>query len=212
VIVGASLLVVPIGLYWYYIVNVVPMLSVALSLESNQSLVGSMSLAGMSKLTPFVSLAGFGLFALFSFNVNSNRWASAFGKRTLREDAMFLMNILVMLLFDPRSLVYPYVWVILPLALFLSTLLMEGPKLAYLALIGFATCFLNSSSGAAVLSFIVYPASLPTFMIGNLIMAIQRGSLMIGNLMMVTSLILIYLCPYAIFRRVKNHRSAKILV
>jgi len=49
-IVGISLLVVPANLYQYYFVVFVPRLWGAFGLRSNQSIVGAMSLAGMSQL------------------------------------------------------------------------------------------------------------------------------------------------------------------
>jgi hypothetical protein len=197
-IVGASLLIIPIGLYEYYIVNVLPTLSIALASDWNQSLTGLITLAHMSQITPVVSVAGFVLFGIFSFWVSSKKLAS--GSKSLRVDAMFLMNVLVMLLFGPRSTIYPYAWVILPLALFLSALLMEQVKLTYLALVVFATFLLNSvlapdflrSTASAVVAphFINYQVLFPSELVGNLILII--------------SLIPIYLHPRTIFRHVKT--------
>jgi hypothetical protein len=191
VIVGISLLVVPVNLYWYYIVNVLPAQYSEYSLVDSQSIVRLFYLVGLSKpALEAISVAGFVLLAAFAFYVNQNKWANSFGRKMFRADAMFLLNGLVILLLSPRSLIYPYVWTILPVALFLSAFLVEDVKLAYLALIGFATCFLNSSVGLSVLSFVTYPIILPTFLIGNLIMTL--------------SIIPIYLCPNAIFRNVKS--------
>jgi hypothetical protein len=194
VIVVASLLVVPIRFYWYYVVNVAPTLLGEVVLTDNQSIVGVMSLAGMSKVTSFVSLVGVGLFALLAFYINSNRRGDVFGKRTLRADGMFLMNILVMLLFGPRSTVYAYVWAILPLALFLSALLMEELKLAYLALVGIETFLLNSSP---------YPYFL--FYLGVSVTIVPWVTL--GNFMMTLGLIPIYIRPNTIFRNVESTDS-----
>jgi hypothetical protein len=195
-IVGASMLVVPVGLYWYYIVNVAPTLSEAIALVDNQSIVGLMSLAGLSKVTPYVSLAGFGLFTLFSFYASSNWRANAFGKKTLCADGMFLMNVLIMLLFGPRSTIYPYVWVILPLALFLSGLLMEELRLAYLALVGIETVLMNSNPYP--LFFFRWNPQAFFFYFGVPVTVIPWA--MIGNLMMILSLIPVYLRPSTILR------------
>jgi hypothetical protein len=204
VIVGASVLVVPIELYWYYIVNVVPKLWTTASFcafcpvaqTDNRSIMGWISLAGLSKFTPFVSLAGFGLFALFSFYVDSNKWADAFGKRTVRADAMFLLNVLVMLLFEPHSMVYPYVWIILPSALFLSALLVDEVKLAYLALVSIETFLLNSSPYPSFFSYVGRPMTIIPWAL-------------VGNLMMTISLVPIFICPTITFRNLKTSLSKK---
>src|SRR5208282_5880980 len=135
-VVGLSLLAVPVHLYWYYFTYVATLLSVAAtaSASTNQSVVGYMSNVGLSYLTPIVSLACVGLFAFFAFYVNSNKFPHASDKQSIRADAMFLMNVLVMLLFVSRAWIQDYVWVILPLALVLSSLLILDVKLAYLAL------------------------------------------------------------------------------
>jgi membrane-associated HD superfamily phosphohydrolase len=190
VIVGASLLVVPVGLYWYYALNVVPTFSTSLTSDWNQSLTGLLSLyAQASQITPIVSLAGFVLFAVFSFWVSSRKLP--IGQRMFHADGVFLMNVLVALLFGPRSTIYPYVWVILPLALFLSALLMEQVKLEYFTLVCFATFLLNS---------VLSPEFLDPTMLRMFPLAV------IGNLMLIVSLILIYVRPTTIIRRVKITR------
>jgi hypothetical protein len=179
VIVILSLLVVPLKLYWYYLVNVLPATYSQYESNMSQSLARLLYLGGMNRSAiQATSLVGISLFALFSFYANSNRWSDAFGKSTLRADAMFLMNGLIILLLSPRSLLYPYVWVILPVALFLSALLMEEMKMGYLMLVGFATCLLNF---AIFPSFFDYRPLLPLTVIGNLIM--------------ILSLMLIYIRP-----------------
>jgi uncharacterized membrane protein len=174
-IVGASLLVVPFDLYSYYVTKVVPGLSIVMPGEANQSIIRYVSLVGMSKLSPVVSLAGLGVFSIFSLYVNSNKFGGL--DKILRDDAMFLMNVLVMLALGPRTWPANYVWIILPVALFLSGLLTEHVKITYLALVGFATFLLNS---ALIQTFLLY-AILPLAIIGNLIM--------------ILSLMLIYLRP-----------------
>lgn len=192
VIVGASLLVVPIKLYWFYLVNVLPTLYSEYSLGESQSIVRVLYLAGLNEPTlQAISVAGFVLLAIFAFCANSNRWAKVFGKRTLRADAMFLMNVLIVLLLSPRSLISPYVWVILPVALFLSALLVEDVRLAYLGVVGLAAFLVNSN-----------PHPYFFFYLGMSVTIIPW--MMIGNLMMTISLIPIYIRPNAIFRNVKS--------
>jgi hypothetical protein len=191
IIVGVSLFVVPIESYWYYVVKVAPTLSEAFALTDNQSIVGVLSLAGLSKVTPYVSLAGFGLFALFSFYASSNRWKDFFGRNTLRADAMFLMNVLIMLLFGPRSTIYPYVWVILPLALFISALLMGKFKLTYLALVGLGAFLVNSD-----------PHPLFLYYMGVSVTILPW--ITIGNMMTTVSLIPIYIRPKVLYHSSKS--------
>jgi len=190
-IVGASLLVVPVQLYWYWVVSVAPTMYSVFDWPESQSLVHLFWLAGFGKTAlQLVSLSGIGLFTIISFYAGQNRWKNNLRGNTICADAMFLLNGLIILLLSPFSLIYSYVWVILPLALFLSSLLVEDVKLAYLALVGFASCFLNSSVGISVLSLVIYPMTLPTFLI--------------GNLMMILSIIPIYLRPNVILRHSKS--------
>jgi hypothetical protein len=163
VIVGASLFVVPIGLYWYYVANVVPaLLSVA----------GNWSLAGMSKISSVASIAGIGLFAAFSFWAGSKNFP-IINQKTLPADAMFLMTVLVTLQVNPRSADYQYVWIILPLALFLSALLMEQVKMKYVMLVGFTTFLLNSVLSPDFLNYAPFPRPLPLEIIGNLMLTLS---------------------------------------
>ena len=81
--------------------------------------VSYLATVNVNYLSPAVSVVGVALFAFFAFYVNSRRS----DKDPLRDDAMFLMNILVYLLLGPETSPYSYVWIILPLALVLSALL-----------------------------------------------------------------------------------------
>jgi hypothetical protein len=186
-IVGISLIIIPVQLYWYWVADLLPRLYVEYSLESSQSLVRLFYLAGFSKpALEGISIAGFGLFAIFAFYVNSNRWTDAFGEKTFRADVMFLMNGLIMLLLSPRSTVYPYVWVILPLALFLINLLMDHVKIQYFTWVCLTAVLMNSALSPNFLYYRTLPLAL------------------IGNLMLTMSLILIYVHPTTIFRIVRR--------
>jgi hypothetical protein len=189
-IVGASLLVVPVSLYSYWTWNVLPTFSTAISLNTdpsfllypNESVIGLLVLAHLSQITLAVSVTAWVLFGVFSVWVTSKKILSGHG--LLRADAMFLMNILVILLFSPRNTIYPYVGVMLPLALFLSALLIEQVNLSYLTLVAFATLLLNS-----VLS--------PNFLYTPILLPLE----LIGGLILIISLIPIFICPSLIFKK-----------
>ena len=126
-----------------------------------------------------VSLGGFILFAFFSF------WAGArrlpFAQESLSADAMFLFNVLVMLLFAPTRAneIHTYVWVILPSALFLSAILMEHVRTEYLALVGFGLFLLNSNLAPSILNYEMLPLEV------------------VGNIVTILCLVLLYVRPSA---------------
>src|SRR5208282_4239225 len=177
VTVGVSLVIVPVQWYWYWIVNVVPTMYSQFGLQDSQSIVSLLWLAGFGKYAlQFVSLFGLGLLTIFALYAGSNRRIKTIRGGTIRADAMFLINGLTILLLSPFSLIYPYVWVILPLALFLSALLMEKPKLWYLALVVFAAFLLNSSPYGFTgepFRFVFVSISFPTAAIGGLILSLS---------------------------------------
>ena len=183
-VVAVSLFIVPIQLYWYYAVNVLPTFSTSFALDSNQSITGLVSLAKLTQITPVVSVAGFVLFGIFAYWISSRKWVV--DRPALYGDGMFLMNVLVVLLFGPRSTVYPYVVVILPLALFLSGLLMERVRSAYLVAAGVGTFLLNSTISPDFLNYRTIPLGL------------------IGNVLMTIALILLYVRPNSVFQRIRK--------
>jgi hypothetical protein len=166
VIVGASLLIVPVGDYLYYLSHVVPS---QLGATNTYAYVASA-----------VSVGGFILFAFFSFWSGARRLP--FRQEALSADAMFLFNVLVMLLFAPTRAneVHPYVWVILPLALFLSAVLMEHVRIGFLALVGVGVFLLNSNLSPYILSCEMFPSEV------------------IGSIMVSVCLILLYIRPTTI--------------
>ena len=191
-IVGVSLLVVPVQLYWYWIAKVAPTLYSMYELPASQSIIRPLWLAGLGKdALQAASLVGMALFTIFSFYAGPDRSADASRSNTLRADAMFLMNGLIILLLSPRSTIYPYVWVILPLALLLSALLMEEVRIAYLALIGAATFLLNSTLSQPFLNYATLPFA------------------MVGNLILVLSLTVVCLRPSLVIRRVEAAGSTR---
>jgi len=186
VILGLSLFVVPIQLYWYWLVNVVPSLFVASGSLTNESITGLISLSGLTYLTPGILLGAVCLYASFAFYVNSDRFKGS--KRwPLRADAMFLMNTLALLILGSRVWSQDYVWVILPVALFLSGLIMEEMKLAYFAFVGVAAFLFNFNTYPFFAYFIPQSATV-------IPMAI------IGNLLMIPALIMLYVRPSVILR------------
>lgn len=172
-VVLASSLVVPYKLYAYYLVNVAPAPTTAFSMEANESVVGLLSRSHLSELTPTVTFAGYMAFAAFA--VHFGRQARALGQRALRDDTMFLMNVLVILLFEPRTSIYPYVWIILPAALFLSTIMADKVSTYYLLSTSLATALLNAN---------VVPASAPPSIIVPIDLA--------GNALMTLTLALVH--------------------
>jgi hypothetical protein len=166
VIIGASLLIVPVGDYWYYLSHVIPS---QLGVPTTYAYVASA-----------VSVGGFILFTFFSF------WGGArqlpFGQKSLSADAMFLFNVLAMLLFAPTRAneVHPYVWVIVPLALFLSAVLMDHIRSGYLALVSVGVFLLNSNLAPSILSCGMFPFEV------------------VGNIMVCLCLLLFYIRPITI--------------
>jgi hypothetical protein len=178
VILAVSLLVVPTTDYWWYLTQVVPTFASVINANSNQSIGGVVSIAHSNYVAPVASLGGFVLYLLFSYWAGGRRLP--FSQEDLSSDSMFLMNVLVVLLFGPRSTIYPYVWVILPLALFLSGILIEPIKAGYLTLVGLGAFLLNSNLAPSILNYQVLPLEV------------------VGNIMMCLCLVLLFTCPKAI--------------
>src|SRR5208282_410248 len=182
IIVGASLVLIPIQLYWYYAVNVAPRLLISAG-PLHQSVVSYLAIVNINYLSPAVSVVGVALFAFFAFYTNSR----TSDKNSLRGDAMFLMNILVYLLLGPQTSPYSYVWIILPLALVLSALLADQKvRFMYLAVISFEAFLLSSNN--YISSYILVAGQLP------------YPVNVVGNLMMTLSLVPIFIRPSSLIR------------
>jgi len=164
-IVLTSLLVIPTQLYYSYFTVVGPEMAVAASAEQNQSITGLVTMLGMSNISTVVALAGIAALSVFAFYAN-RKTSNNSREVTLNADAMFLMNILVMLALGPRSWPANYVWVILPVALFLSGLLTEHVNTLYLVAVGAAAFLLNASLTQEFLNLTTLPLALS----GNLIL------------------------------------------
>ena len=172
-IVGVSLVLIPISLYWTYLVKIAPTLATSMAPDiNNGSIVTYIVAAGMGAFTySILSLLGFLLFVVFCFYISSHE-LTVRGQSLVRADAVFLMNVLLILFLGPRSWDHMYVWLILPLALFLSSALTEKVSTSYLTLVGCATFLVNST---LIQTFLPYPlsgAELPLLIIGNLMLII----------------------------------------
>jgi len=187
-LVGASLLVVPVGLYEYYLTRVLPVLATSASsgrfqvtMSGVQSIPALFAVAGFSSITPIVSIAAFLIFGIFAFSLGTWK-AEVKMKGRILGDGMFLMNVLVMLLFVSRTETYSYVWVILPLALWLSALVMEKVNPLFLALICSAIFMFNSIN-----SLKIFGSQSPP--------VLQGPFAIFGNLILTSTLIAMYLKP-----------------
>jgi hypothetical protein len=186
VIVGASLVVIPVQLYGDYVLNILPRLMIAAG-TFHQSAVSLLATVNVNYLSPVVSVVGVALFAFFAFYVNSK----TSGKDPLRDDSMFLMNIFVYLLLGPETSPYSYVWVILPLALVVSALVTDHKvRLMYIAVISFEAFLLSSNNYI----------SFQTLTTGQFPLAINLA----GGLMMTLSLVPIFVRSGSLIREAKS--------
>jgi hypothetical protein len=209
---GMSLFVVPIHLYWYWVVNVVPTLFVGSAVEINESVLRPLSHDGLASITPVILVAGVCSYAAFAFYVNTH-WVKGLLRHALSADAMFLMNTLVILLLGSRSWPQDYVWVILPSALFLSELITENVKITYFALIGVATFLFNFNTYPIFPYFLGFPVTMiPTGLIGSLLMFsalilyyVRHGAILPGHAHPVESKRRSVVYPLAL-RRIGNDR------
>ena len=150
-LIGTSLFTVPAGMYWGYLASVSPALAV--SFEANW----------LQSVTEILVLV---CFAVFSYWVGSKNTGAC---GALRANAMFLMNVLVILFLTSAFAIYSYVWAILPLALFLSFLMMEKTRKEWLLTTGLAACLLNSPLSA---NFLHCPIQFPLEVLGSFMLTL----------------------------------------
>lgn len=119
---GISLLAVPFHYYPEYVMYILPVVSGGTGYYLNQSLLKY--LADNPLLAQGVSAAGLGLFALFA------GWAGSQQRRAdgFETTAAFILNLLVILVFQGKAWSMAYVWAILPCALVLTYLLHHAAK------------------------------------------------------------------------------------
>ena len=167
---GLTLLVVPIQLYWYWLVNVFPSLFVGSGGTINESVLSPLSMWGFASFTPIILLTGVCLYATFAFCVNSRRFKRV-QQSPLTADSLFLMNTLVLLLLGSRSWPQDYIWVILPAALMLSGLIVEDAHLVYFVPIAAATFLTNFDTYPLFPYYLNLPITMiPTGLLGSLVM------------------------------------------
>ena len=148
VIVLFSFLAVPINLYPDYLLNVLPQISSGTSYWLNQSILKI--IASNESLARLISIIGFGIFALFTWLLSRKFEAIDKAPRSLLaegefvSEALFLMNLLVVLLFAGKAWSMAYVWTILPSALLLTYLLHTRTKTWYLVVVSIAIFLLTS--------------------------------------------------------------------
>ena len=165
VTVAASLLVVPWQLYarYFRILLYLPPSGMGMS----QSLLNYTSAA----YSLVVAIVGVLLFSIFAFRVASRKYSGT-GIDSLRDDGMFLLNVLFLLLFSPRIWPATYVWIILPAALFLSNLLREKVRSLYLFAAYLDTFLLNANPSQVFLRFSEAWSFLPVALFGNIMLAV----------------------------------------
>jgi hypothetical protein len=157
-----SLLVVPPGWFASYL-HLIINGSRAFNAVSNQSIVSLLPRLNLGWLSGIVSVAGYVGFAIFAWKYARPRVPKEV--QAVLDNGMLLLNILVLLLFDPRATIYPYVWVILPLGIFLSGLVLANVRLSYLALLGVGAFLLNATVAPESLNYQILPLNL----IGNVL-------------------------------------------
>ena len=168
VIVSVSLTVVPLQLYGYYLQNIIPKVSAdSAAIEINQSLLKYTSAAGLN--STLVAITGVVIYSIFAVALGSRRLRKGSASQ-LRDDGMFLLNVLVLLLLSPRVWPGTYVWIILPTAFFLSNLLVRDVRILYLATICFAVFLLNSNLTQIFLQFSQAYTTLPLAIFGNIML------------------------------------------
>jgi len=123
-----SLAFVPASLYRDYFLDVLPQVTRGTDYWPNQSLLRFVP-TGNSWIGPLITAAGLGLFAVFAVwigtrhGLEDRRPGWPLGEGTWHSEAVFLMNMAAILVFSGKAWSMAYVWMILPMALFLTYLL-----------------------------------------------------------------------------------------
>jgi hypothetical protein len=134
-----SLAFVPVNLYRDYFLDVLPQVTRGTGYWPNQSLLRFVP-AAQSWIAPIVTAAGLGLFAAFAWWIGGcqgqqdRRAGWPLGEGTWRSEAVFVMNMVVILVFSGKAWSMAYVWMILPMALFLTYLLHTPVRRWYVGL------------------------------------------------------------------------------
>jgi hypothetical protein len=201
-ILGISILVVPIQLYWIWMANVFPTLFVSVGSLFNESATAPISISGLGYLTPGVFVAGICMFATLAYRAYPRSLTKLGGPSLVASDAMFLLNSLMILLLGTRSWPQDYVWVILPVALFLSALLVQGVKTSYFIIVGVAAFLFNCSTYPLFMYYLNYYPTMAYYL--PHVEMIPTG--LIGDLLMAPALILLFIRPQNILQHPTRQR------
>ena len=134
-----SLAFVPASLYRDYVTDVLPQVAQGTDYWPNQSLLRYIP-STMRALAPVVTTVGLGLFAAFAFWIGRRHteelrrpgWPLGAGPWT--SESVFLMNLAAILIFSGKVWSMAYVWMVLPMALFLTYILHHPIRRWYLGL------------------------------------------------------------------------------
>jgi hypothetical protein len=147
-IVLLSFTLVPPSLYWGYLQSVLPEVSSGTAYWLNQSLLKFFGDTPL--LARGISAAGFLAFTLFAwwlrsrFDHKQRLPGDPIGSGQFVPEAVFLMNLLVILIFAGKAWSMTYVWTILPSALLLTELVYRRARRWYFALIGAGVVLMTS--------------------------------------------------------------------
>lgn len=134
-----SLAFVPAGLYRDYVLDVLPQVTRGTDYWPNQSLLRFVPPA-CNWIAPVLTGAGLGLFAAFALWIGrrhgqeDRRPGWPLGEGTWRSEGVFFMNMAAILVFSGKAWSMAYVWMILPMALFLTYLLHRPVRRWYVGL------------------------------------------------------------------------------
>jgi len=145
----ASLAFVPASLYRDYLFDVLPQVTRGTAYWPNQSLLRFVP-EGQDWLAPIVTAVGLGLFAWMAAWLGRRHSALQrqpgwpLGAGTWVSESLFWMNMAVILVLSGKAWSMAYVWMILPMALFLTYLLHQPIRAWYLGLTAAAALLLSS--------------------------------------------------------------------
>ncbi|NIM93567.1 MAG: DUF2029 domain-containing protein [Anaerolineales bacterium] len=144
-----SLFFVPAELYPDYVLGVLPEVTGGTSYWLNQSIVKHLTFN--PTLARLISLSGFVIFAIFAFVLGnedrrrpSRQDHGVLGDGHLRIEAVFILNLLVILIFAGKVWSMAYVWMILPCAFLLAYLIYQEVRLWFLMVVGLAVFLMTS--------------------------------------------------------------------
>jgi hypothetical protein len=134
-----SLAFVPVNLYRDYLFDVLPQVTRGTDYWPNQSILRFVP-AAYGWIAPVITGVGLGLFAVFALWIGrrhgqeDRRPGWPLGEGTWRSEGVFFMNMAAILVFSGKAWSMAYVWMILPMALFLTYLLHRPVRRWYIGL------------------------------------------------------------------------------